>query len=393
MKTNFNLNQLVPVFAVLIILFALAGAWLTISTQQTAAQALSNYLQRAPSATPTPAVLGGLPKLSVTLVEVSSCKDCANLTTLLEGIRSLEAEVVNANTFQYTDAEAKVFLQKYNVTRVPAAFVQGDTGNENLTGVWTSAQASVREDGTVVFEPPQPPYVVVGTGETVGKVVLTLLVDEQCALCFDYSTASTQFKTIGMLISEEKTIEYNSSEGRALVNQYNITKVPTILLSKDAWEYKAITQGWPSLGSHETDGTLVLREVNPPYRNLESGEVKGLVSMVSITDSECASCYDVSIHKQLMERLGLVFKNENTYDAVNLQGKQYLERYNITKVPTFLLSPEAGIYPAIKSIWEQLGTNETDGWFVFRNMEALPNLTHHDLLTDKIIVPNATTTD
>jgi hypothetical protein len=158
-----------------------------------------------------------------------------------------------------------------------------------------------------------------------------------------------------------------------------------VLLSPEAWSYSVVQEAWTNIGTREADGTLVLRQVNPPYRDLAAGHIAGLVTLVNVVDGQCTPCYDVAIHRQLFDRFGIVFKQEDTHDIASVRGRALTAQYNITKVPTVLLSPEASLYPVLTQIWSQLGTNESDGWLVFRNMEALPNLVYYDTLAGKIV--------
>ena len=66
------------------------------------------------------------------------------------------------------------------------------------------------------------------------------------------------------------------------------------------------------------------------------------------------------------------------------EGKNLVGKYNIKKVPTVLLSPEASAYEALSQVWERVGTVESDGVFVFREMEAI-NQTYKDLNNNKIV--------
>jgi len=79
--------------------------------------------------------------------------------------------------------------------------------------------------------------------------------------------------------------------------------------------------------------------------------------------------------------------SEDTYDISSPQGKDLIAKYNITKAPTLLISPEAKAYDTLTQVWTEVGTVESDGWYVFRATEQMGNYT--DLLTNQVM--NATT--
>ena len=64
-------------------------------------------------------------------------------------------------------------------------------------------------------------------------------------------------------------------------------------------------------------------------------------------------------------------------------AKYILKKYNITKVPVILISPDAGVYSGFVSAWPQVGDVSGDGWYIMRKPEALG--TYKDLLTGQVV--------
>ena len=62
---------------------------------------------------------------------------------------------------------------------------------------------------------------------------------------------------------------------------------------------------------------------------------------------------------------------EEYLDISTTKGKNLLSEYNITAVPTVILSKEIQDYNAIKEILEQAGSFEKEGVFVFRKLDVL----------------------
>ena len=235
---------------------------------------------------------------------------------------------------------------------------------------------------------PTPRYIP----PVLAQVEMTELVDSSCAQCFNISVVSGQIRVsasgLGMNITNLRRVEVNSTEGRALLASYNITKVPTILLSKEARNASRLMQIWGEFGSVESDGTLVLRQVYPPYIDLTDGSLHGNVTMITLLDSSCSQCYDPSVHKLVLtSRFGLTIFQEEIADLNSTRGQELVAMYNITSVPTVILSPEMAEYPGMESVWvgQGLGTKESDGWYVFRAMSAIQNVIYRNVTSGEIV--------
>jgi hypothetical protein len=228
------------------------------------------------------------------------------------------------------------------------------------------------------------------------NVSLITISDSSCTECFDVSTTASQINEfssqLGIRAVESKTYEYNSTEAIALISKYNITKTPTVIISKEAQNASSFMQGWNNVGSVEADGTLVYRQIAPPYKELATGKIVGLVSMVYLNDNGCAQCYNVSLHKLvIVNRFGAKVSNESYVDVDSNEGKKLIGTYNITKVPTVIISPDLSAYN-VDSFWLQYGSIEKDGSYIFRDMNALLNLpgAYRDLATNNTIYLNST---
>jgi len=112
-----------------------------------------------------------------------------------------------------------------------------------------------------------------------------------------------------------------------------------------------------------------------------------LVYVDYLIDQECTDCYDVTLHKLILFRLGLRLGDERFIDISSEQGQAFIERYAITLVPTVVLSQEAQQYDLFEQVWPDVGTKEDDGSYVFRAVDSLINMTYRDLDQNKIIRP------
>ena len=136
--------------------------------------------------------------------------------------------------------------------------------------------------------------------------------------------------------------------------------------------YDVVKQVWSQVGTEESDGKLVLRFVNPPYVNVSTGKTEGLVDLTFLVDESCKDCYNSSVLKDLFQQsFGMFFQKDEATDVSSTKGKFLLKKYGIELVPTVILSKDAGIYPSLAQAWSQVGTQEKDGVYVFRNVGLL----------------------
>ena len=211
--------------------------------------------------------------------------------------------------------------------------------------------------------------------------IIKITVD--CPDCFNVDSIVSNLKSLNVNVTEEKVININEFEAKELASRYKIDKLPVLILSSDAKNYKTVTDVWNEVGSIEEDGSFVLRRINPPYKDLKTNEIKGLVKLTLLSDTSCKDCYDVTKQKLALERLRIFINNEQTIDIATKEGKALIETYKIIKVPTILLSQEAVDYPQFDLIWSSVGDVADDGTLVFRTVEVMG--TYKDLSQNKII--------
>jgi len=327
------------------------------------------------------------PMVNVVKIIDSNCKDCFNLTEVVSAIKAGGAKVGKEEAVEFTSGTGKDLIAKYGITKIPSMVVTGAINSSGVKQVFSTL--GEEKQGALVLTKPNPVYIDVQSGEAKGRISLTYLKDSACKDCGDYTASIAQLKQVGVVISSEKSVEYSSPEGKALLQKYNITNVPTLLLSKDAAEYGDLETVWQQIGSIEADGTHVIRTPNPPYVEVATGVVKGIVSLVILADSECAECYDTSLHRQSLESLGIKIGNETAIEFNSTEGQALVKKYAITAVPTMLISPEASEYMMLTQLWPQVGSFEPDGWLVFRNMDAMASAIYRNATSGQVVRPAA----
>lgn len=301
-------------------------------------------------------------ELTVTFLGMD-CADCIDLSSALDSINQLPSiKVVKVEN--KTIAQSAELAAKYNITRYPAFVIGGDINNYTVEGLTAF-------DDALVFSQTPVPYYDVASKRVVGLVDVTLI-EADCDECFNISTIVTQLQGIGVAMDEITTLPADSPQAKTLLSQYNIKKLPAMLMSKDALLYPPVAQAWPQAGTTESDGTLVLRYINPPYLDTTTETVKGLIKITYLSDESCAECYDSHILRDIFaQTFNLAIGDEEALDSASTRGMFLIKKYNITALPTALLSSDADEYMNFDQSWVQIGTVEDDRTYVFRSVDLL----------------------
>lgn len=320
-------------------------------------------------------------KAEVTLTYLGAdCEDCFDITVATD---ALEQELTIKEVKELSIEDSKELAEQHGITKLPAMVLTG-----NLEGV--EIAGFEQKDGALVFTEVPPPYYDLETETVEGTITFTILDDATCAECQDLSVIADQLKQAGVTVQETVTVDLDSEEGQALVEQYQITKVPTILLSEGAKAYAQVSQAWSDVGTEEEDGTLVLRDVQPPYRNLETGDVEGLVTITHLADKRCTSCFDPAELQTVLEQsFGMGFSAVETLDIASTEGKKLVEEYDIALIPTVVLSDDAGLYPSFAETWAQVGKQSGD-LYVFTEIGMLESYFQQAKQQDSFVYKNLT---
>ncbi len=312
--------------------------------------------------------------LQLTIITDKNCKDCLDITATVDAIKRTNVEITKEEKLDFSSA--KELIKKYGIEKIPTIIVTGEI-NKTKFGDFEE------KDGVLLFAKQTPPYTDAISGKVEGRVSLIHLKDKSCGKCTQLSQAIEGLKK-NVKIVDEKEVDINSSEGRSLISKYSINQAPTLILSKELSVY-SVSEGWSNIGSIEDDGSYIMRGISPPYTNTSTNKVVGLVGLTMLTDKSCSECYDVAMHKQIIPQFGVASLGaEKTVDAGDSEGKALIKKYDIKLVPTIILSKDADAYPALKQIWQKVGSVEDDGTYVFRKLADL-GVPYKDLATGEVV--------
>lgn len=303
--------------------------------------------------------------ISITTIIDESCGDCFDVSEIVGALQNTNFDAVTEEVIDYKSKEGQILILDYGITKVPSIVVRGDITSLDVD---IPGFDYLLENDALVFGDLSPPYTETDSGTTRGYVSMIYILNSECSECADSMEIVEGLEYTGVVIPNKRTIEYSSKEGMELIEKYDVEKLPTIIFDKEVELYKNVRSGWFYYGSIEEDA-YVLRTVTPLYYNVKEGTTDGFVDAVFLTDKSCETCYDVQLHEQLLSRIDIKFGIKDYVDVSEPRGIQFIQKYNITAVPTVILSSELGDYISATITIENFLSVESDGSYVFRNFD------------------------
>ncbi len=325
----------------------------------------------------------------IQLIElIVPCSDCIGIDSLLVDLKKQNLEVVSEKRLASNLPEAQNLIKEFGLTRLPALIVFGETTKQNQVKSFFEKNGFKLNDlNQAVFETKKVPYFDLKNNSVRGRVSVVSLTAKDCSNCSSFATLLPLLRNRGIVFDEEKFLEFNSSEGKDFVQKHGLQKVPAIFLSENIQEYPEVFNALINqLGFKQGKGYIFREPLSAPFVDALSGETKGLVKAIFLDDSSCNDCYDVNMHKQIFDRFKLFLNEEETVEVSSEKGQQLISDYNISRIPTVLLSPEAKEYQELVNVWRAVGTIEENDWFVFREPSALSGV-YIDLNLNLIVNP------
>ena len=327
----------------------------------------------AGNATPPASNTANTAVIDVTIINPQDCPSCRSLAEVLPQLLNVtdQFNLTIGYVVNISATEGAALISKYSITKLPAMVITGNFSS-SFASWWTGGPGTQESDGTLVLRDIYPPYYE--NGSTVGLVNGIAINAPDCPKCMnatDYFT-SLEDPAVDVRFSNTNILQGNDAAAQALIAKYNITKLPVLLLSEDAQAYPLFSQYLLGLGD-VNGGWFILRNVTPPYLDLQTGKVRGLVQAVLIVNSSCSNCLNASdLSAYMTVNSGVTVENSTTYEANSTAGKALIAKYRIPNIPAILYSPEASAYPGFTGLWLQRNsTIESDGWYVFRSYSLL----------------------
>lgn len=203
-----------------------------------------------------------------------------------------------------------------------------------------------------------------------------ILKDSSCHDCFNITSVLDQVRALDVNLTDVRIMEYQSKEASSLISRYNISFIPTLLLI-------GVPDDFRLKGFRAQDDTLILDENRPVYIDTESGRRIGMINITIIAAPSCKDCFDMELFVDQIRKVASV-RGVNSFDWPSAEAQKYISAYRLTKLPAVVLSPDASRYASIVEQWSDLGSVESDGYFVFRNYGAFGDIKYLDVASGEV---------
>lgn len=303
---------------------------------------------------------------SVDVTRIEGCDECFSLDLISSTLsQTANVKISKEKSLNYNSSEAKKLIEKYNIKKIPALIISSrDISKINLD------ETIFRKDKNTAIFDKAVPYLDLSSSKITGIINMKEVYDSNCKECTSLSKLKTQLERSGIKIGGYDMVPYSSDEGKELISENSITFLPALLISKDIEEYWWAFSGIKSSLAEKED---YYRFSEPlfPYQDIATQQVKGKVKITYVTNNSCEDCLNITKIKASFQQLGVYIDSEKYADVNSIDGKNMLIKYNITAIPTLVLSKEIIDYTNIKSTLEAVGTFEKDNAFVFRKLDVL----------------------
>jgi len=304
-------------------------------------------------------------KIDIIKIE-GDCVDCFNVDDLSNAlVEANNLGVTSEKVLSLGSTEATDAINKYGVTSVPAIIIL----SKDLEKISFEENLFTIKEDYAMFDKGVP-YIDLSTNTIEGLVDFVEIKADNCLECTPLSQIKAQFGQLGIKENNYEIIESTSARGKELIEQNNLEFAPALLVGKNIEEY------WWVFGNLknavvETSDYYVFRNPVAPYVDLAGNSVKGKVNITYLENSSCEDCFNATGLKGSFQQAGVYFEEEKFVDVETAHGKSLLKKYNITSIPTILLSNGIADYPVLAQPLAKVGTFERDGTFVFRAIDSL----------------------
>lgn len=211
------------------------------------------------------------------------------------------------------------------------------------------------------------------------KIELLTISAQSCNDCYGISYIVDTISLMGVNITKTKEVEFNSEEGNSLIKKYGIKNVPTIIVTGEINKSNQLSSMLDQIGE-KTGEDYVVTKLNPPFIDMSTGLIKGVVSLKHLKNENCEECYDLSPLVSQMSNTGMKIGDIDEISINSKEGKELIKKYNIQKIPAIILGSEIEVYPELIKELANVGNIESDGVFVTR----FAGIPYYDILEKRI---------
>lgn len=197
-------------------------------------------------------------RLNVVVVADGTCKNCTDTKPFLDALQKQRASIVSLKQVDGTTQEGKQYIAQQKLISFPAVLVSGETSRGVELTQFLSQNTTPGDQQLIYFVP--APYHDVASDKVRGLFRATYITTPSCEGCYDVMNNAVALQNLGVNVAEDKVVSNDSTDGKALIQEYKIRYLPTVVLTGDLSVYPAFQEVWPQVGSTEIGGTYILRD-------------------------------------------------------------------------------------------------------------------------------------
>lgn len=194
-------------------------------------------------------------------IGASNCSDCMDAYEFMPALEDITIAVVftNKTVLDENDTFAQELISSYNITKLPVLLLDEEFFAYPVSDYFT--ELGTVENGWFILRDVKPPYKELPDGKIRGLVDAIYITNSSCSDCFDPEELGLYFSdAAGLYLNNQTTYEANSTDAISLIEKYDLTSLPAVLLSSEASVYNNFDVVWQSQNnSIESDGWHIFR--------------------------------------------------------------------------------------------------------------------------------------
>jgi len=199
-------------------------------------------------------------------------------------------------------------------------------------------------------------------------VDIKIILNSKCEDCTSLKSYLEVYEKSWVKFWNIKQIEYTSKEGKDYLQEYNIKRLPFIIFSNNLRKYKTIASSWTDTFGYKNDiWEYIPTDIIPPYFDIKNKDIKWLVDLTYIWDSNCEKCYLLSDIKEILGKFWIKFNNIVAIDKESTKAIELINKYNIKVFPNIILSKNLSLYKNFSYFWRSIWTVELDKKYILRS--------------------------
>ncbi len=217
--------------------------------------------------------------------------------------------------------------------------------------------------------------------ESIPSVRLVSMIKPDCVKCFSLAGFGSLFEQQGFSVKEDQSVEFNSTEGSALISEFDLNRVPVLLISANQAASTQLSQSLVAVRSLDSGDTLfIVSDFPGAFFDLKNNRERGVVNVSVVFDSSCADCRP-PVDQQGIENSGIAVGSFLSLDYNSQAGKDLLNQYKVQRLPVAIFSSELSAYPVVLENLQGIVSVESDGNFVMRDVPPV----YWDLNSNRLV--------